>query len=122
MYTPALARIEMYVYRSVLVCYVLWFFLGLFGAHRFYCYQYDIGILYALSFGLFVVGWLSDLFIVPLLVKETNRVLLFLNNRDAAFVAEFGQANIALGEDRVAALPIVEQVRPTDNDVCLRYE
>ena len=39
---------------------ILAWFLGFFGAHKFYRKKYGIGILYIFTFGLFVIGWLGD--------------------------------------------------------------
>lgn len=39
---------------------VLAWFLGYFGAHKFYRKKYGMGILYIFTFGLFVIGWLGD--------------------------------------------------------------
>ena len=40
---------------------LLAFFLGYFGAHRFYSGRYALGVLYLLTFGLFFFGWFVDL-------------------------------------------------------------
>jgi TM2 domain-containing membrane protein YozV len=48
--------------KSKGVAYLLWFFLGVFGAHRFYLEKIGTGILYFLTFGVFGIGWLIDLF------------------------------------------------------------
>lgn len=39
---------------------ILAWFLGFFGAHKFYRKKYGMGILYIFTFGLFVIGWLGD--------------------------------------------------------------
>lgn len=46
--------------RSFLITAVLWFFLGILGAHRFYLGHYAMGILYLLTAGLCGIGWIID--------------------------------------------------------------
>jgi hypothetical protein len=58
--------------KDTLVAYVLWFFLGFFGAHRFYLNNIGLGFVYLLTFGLFGFGWLIDLFLIPDLVRQQN--------------------------------------------------
>jgi len=58
--------------KDMLVAYALWFFLGFFGAHRFYLNHIGVGIVYLLTFGLFGFGWLLDLFLIPGLVYRSN--------------------------------------------------
>jgi TM2 domain-containing membrane protein YozV len=43
------------------VTWLLFAFLGLFGAHRMYLDKWPTGILYLLTGGLFLIGWLYDL-------------------------------------------------------------
>ena len=59
--------------KNVLLAYVLWFFLGLLGGHRFYLNQVGMGIFYVLTFGGFGLFWLLDLFLLPDLVNRANR-------------------------------------------------
>ncbi len=60
------------VVRSVGIAYVLWLLLGLNGVHRFYCGRIGTGFLWLFTAGLFGIGWLVDLFLVPGLVREAN--------------------------------------------------
>jgi TM2 domain-containing membrane protein YozV len=48
--------------KSKSTAYILWFFLGFFGAHKFYLGKIGMGILYFFTLGLFGVGWLIDAF------------------------------------------------------------
>lgn len=45
------------------IAWALCFFLGYFGAHKYYEGHYALGVLYSLTFGLFVFGWLTEIFI-----------------------------------------------------------
>ena len=58
--------------RSIAVAYILWFFLGVLGIHRFYCNRVLTGLLLLLTGGLVGIGWLVDLFLVPDLVRRAN--------------------------------------------------
>ena len=51
------------------VAFLLCFFLGIFGIHKFYEGRVGLGILYLCTFGLFGIGWLIDLI---LLVMKPN--------------------------------------------------
>lgn len=59
--------------KSKLVALLLCLFLGEFGAHRFYEGKIATGILWALTGGLFAVGWLVD-FIILLCKPSTYYV------------------------------------------------
>ncbi len=48
--------------KSTLVAYILCFFLGLLGAHKLYLRRPFLALLYLFTAGLFVVGWIIDLF------------------------------------------------------------
>lgn len=57
---------------SVGVAYLLWLFLGLFGAHYFYMGKVGIGVLYLLTLGFAGVGLLIDLFTLKGQVDREN--------------------------------------------------
>ena len=50
--------------HSLLIGYVLWIF-GFIGAHRFYYGRPVSGTIYFFTLGLFLIGWLVDLFLIP---------------------------------------------------------
>ena len=54
------------------MAYLLWFFLGLLGVHRFYLGHIGVGILYFFTFGGFGLGWIIDALIMPQLVHKAN--------------------------------------------------
>ena len=53
------------------VGYILWIF-GFLGAHRFYFGKPISGTLYLFTFGLFGIGWLVDLFLMPALERQAE--------------------------------------------------
>ena len=57
--------------HSVLVGYVLWIF-GFMGAHRFYYGKPVSGTIWLCTFGLFFVGWIFDLFLIPAMDREAD--------------------------------------------------
>ena len=57
--------------HSAVVGYVLWFF-GFFGAHRFYFGKPFTGLLYAFTFGLFFIGWIIDLLLIPSMAQQAR--------------------------------------------------
>lgn len=77
--------------RSVLVAYLLWFFLGFFGAHRFYLGRWGSALLMLVLFGigsaltfllvgyipLALVGlwWLLDALLIPGMIATDNAML-----------------------------------------------
>ncbi|MCP5467670.1 MAG: TM2 domain-containing protein [Deltaproteobacteria bacterium] len=68
--------------KEIWIAYLLWFFFGLCGVHKFYLNKTGMGILYLLTLGLFGIGWLVDLFTIPFQVNNYNRkVETFLLNR-----------------------------------------
>ena len=58
--------------RSLLVGYLLWIF-GFFGAHRFYFGKRVSGTIWFFTLGLFLIGWLIDLFLIPGMERQAER-------------------------------------------------
>jgi TM2 domain-containing membrane protein YozV len=55
------------------VAWLLLIFLGIFGVHRLYMGKWLTAILYFLTGGLFLMGWLYDLWTLNGQVSEVNR-------------------------------------------------
>ena len=62
-------------HKTTLSAYLLWLFFGLIGVHRFYVGHRGWGIAYLLTLGLFGIGWLVDLFLIPSYVAAYNHRL-----------------------------------------------
>jgi TM2 domain-containing membrane protein YozV len=58
--------------KDVLVYYLLWFFLGLIGAHKFYMGKVGLGVAYLFTGGFLAIGWFIDLFAGANEVKKYN--------------------------------------------------
>lgn len=58
--------------KSKFVAYMLWFFFGWAGFHRFYVGKIFTGIIYLFSLGLFGFGWFLDLFLLSGYVDNHN--------------------------------------------------
>ena len=58
--------------HSLAIGYVLWIF-GFMGAHRFYFGKPVSGTIWLLTGGLFLVGWIVDLFLMPSLERSAER-------------------------------------------------
>jgi len=54
-----------------LVGYVLWLF-GFSGAHRFYYGKPITGTIWFFTFGLFLIGWVVDLFLIPGMDRQAD--------------------------------------------------
>lgn len=87
--------------RSALVAYLLWFFFGMFGAHRFYLGRWVSGLIMLVLFGigsalafvlvgyipLALVGlwWLIDALLIPGMIAADNALLRFRLMQGAGF-------------------------------------
>ena len=58
--------------HSKLLGYLLWLF-GFTGSHRFYYGKPVSGTIWFVTFGLFLIGWLIDLFLIPSLDRAADR-------------------------------------------------
>ena len=57
--------------HSKVIGYLLWIF-GFLGAHRFYYGKPVTGTLWFFTLGLFFIGWIVDLFLIPSLDREAD--------------------------------------------------
>lgn len=57
--------------HSVAIGYLLWL-LGFLGAHRFYYGKQISGTIYFFTLGLFFIGWIVDLFLIPAMNQEAD--------------------------------------------------
>jgi len=57
--------------HSILVGYLVWL-LGMFGAHRFYYGRPITGTIWFFTLGVFFVGWIIDLFLIPAMDREAD--------------------------------------------------
>ncbi|MDH5738601.1 MAG: NINE protein [Gammaproteobacteria bacterium] len=87
--------------RSTAIAYLLWLPLGIIGAHKFYLRKPGMGILYLFTGGLFIIGWIIDLFTLPDQVEDCNEIIYvesgYLEEEDL-------NADIAMMEDRIDEL------------------
>ena len=61
--------------HSKVIGYILWIF-GFMGAHRFYFGRPVSGTLYFFTLGLFFIGWIVDLFLIPSLDRQADNRFL----------------------------------------------
>ncbi len=57
--------------HSLLGGYLLWIF-GFLGAHRFYYGKQISGTIYFFTLGLFFIGWIVDLFLIPGMNRDAD--------------------------------------------------
>jgi TM2 domain-containing membrane protein YozV len=58
--------------KDAVTAYLLWFFLGPLGAHRFYLGHTALGVLFLCTGGCCLVGWLLDAFFLGFSVDAHN--------------------------------------------------
>lgn len=58
--------------HSAAIGYILWIF-GFLGAHRFYFGKQITGVIWLLTGGLFLIGWIIDLFFIPSMARGADR-------------------------------------------------
>src|SRR3569623_1563371 len=74
--------------KSVLVAYLLWFFLGLLSLHRFYLGRPGTAILQIFTLGGLGIWWLIDAFLIPSMIDgDRDRLRRRLEDAHAGSVA-----------------------------------
>lgn len=58
--------------HSKTIGYLMWIF-GFFGAHRFYYGRQITGVIWFFTLGVFFIGWIIDLFLIPSLDASADR-------------------------------------------------
>ena len=58
--------------HSLLLGYLLWIF-GFIGAHRFYYGRTVTGVIWFFTLGLFFIGWIIDLFLIPSMERDSEQ-------------------------------------------------
>lgn len=58
--------------HNKVIGYILWIF-GFMGAHRFYYGRPISGTIYFFTLGLFFIGWIVDLFLIPGMDRDADR-------------------------------------------------
>ena len=71
-HTPAYIGYAQPNTHSLVIGYVLWFFFGLLGAHRFYYGKQITGVIWFCTLGLLGIGWIVDAFLMPLMDDEAD--------------------------------------------------
>eukprot|EP01138_Halocafeteria_seosinensis_P012656 gb/GECG01012932.1/.p1 GENE.gb/GECG01012932.1/~~gb/GECG01012932.1/.p1 ORF type:complete len:129 (+),score=13.64 gb/GECG01012932.1/:1-387(+) len=79
---------------SKIVAYLCWFPLGIFGLHRFYVGRWRSGLIWMLTGGLLLVGWLRDFVLIPTFVEEYNQLTLRKNLLDSQLVTRFATEHV----------------------------
>ena len=57
--------------HNLVIGYLVWLF-GFIGAHRFYYGKPVSGTIYFFTLGLFFIGWIVDLFLIPTMDREAD--------------------------------------------------
>ena len=63
--------------KNYTVTWILLTFLGVFGIHRFYLGKWITGLLYLVTGGFFLIGYLYDLWTLNSQISEANRKAMF---------------------------------------------
>ncbi|MHB9295099.1 hypothetical protein PilKf_00840 [Pillotina sp. SPG140] len=93
--------------KSKGVAYLLWFFLGILGVHKFYLGRIGMGVLYLCTAGVFGIGWFIDLFTLAHQVDVYNALHGSGNGRSNQNVAQNVVVNVSVPQAASAPTPTV---------------
>jgi len=96
--------------KSKLLAYILWLLFPFCGLHRIYLGRYGTGILYLLTGGLFGIGQLIDLFLIPGMVENEN-LKWQLRQGATVNINIQGQTGQSISIDR-SYQPVQDQIPP----------
>lgn len=68
--------------KSTFLAYILGFFFGYLGVHRFYTGNYVTGFIWLFTLGLFGVGYVVDFFLTAGLVRRHNLEWMLLHGQN----------------------------------------
>lgn len=88
--------------RSLVIAYILWLILGIIGAHKLYLKRPFMALLYLFTLGLFLIGWIVDLFTMAEQVDDCNDRIY--EDAGLSFVEEHLEDRIDELEDQVEEL------------------
>ena len=88
--------------KRLIWVYVLWFFGGWIGLHRFYLGRWFTGLLYAFSLGLFGIGWLVDALLLPRMLARRIEEKREQAVEEEAYLASIGESAEEVEEDMLA--------------------
>lgn len=74
-------EVDPFPQRSLLVAYLLWIFFGIFGAHRYYLDDNNLGTMFLCTLGFFGIGWCIDGLLIADLVEHCNEMRLELKSQ-----------------------------------------
>jgi TM2 domain-containing membrane protein YozV len=66
--------VDSYPQRRTIVAYLLWMFFGIFGAHRFYLDDYNLGFMFFITGGFCGIGWAIDGLLIADMVEHCNQI------------------------------------------------
>ena len=97
--TPALGDATFPEMKEKGIAYMLWAgcLMGACGLHRLYAGKIGTGLLYLFTFGLFGVGQLVDVFLIPGMVEDANNRLA-LQGVDPARIGRGGAVGLLSGK------------------------